>query len=53
MLKTLGNRRGPPGHRLGSGPAHGRRVRENGRAWHILADPDGNEFCVMAPPDAS
>ncbi|MFG2858894.1 VOC family protein [Streptomyces mirabilis] len=44
------NRRGPPGHRLGSGRAHGRPVRETGRTWHILADPDGNDFCVMAPP---
>jgi hypothetical protein len=25
---------------------------ENGRTWHILADPNGNEFCVMAPPGA-
>ncbi len=31
---------------------HGRPVHENGRTWHIPADPDGNEFCVMAPPDA-
>ena len=46
------NRRGPLGHRLGSGRAYGRPVRENGWTWHILADPDGNEFCVMAPPDA-
>jgi hypothetical protein len=46
------NRQGPPGHRLGSGRAYGRPVRENGWTWHILADPDGNEFCVMAPPDA-
>lgn len=26
-------------------------VRENGWTWHILADPDGNEFCVLQPPD--
>ena len=18
--------------------------------WHVLADPDGNEFCVLQPP---
>ncbi|MBO0803027.1 MAG: VOC family protein [Nocardiopsaceae bacterium] len=26
-------------------------VREEGWAWHVLADPDGNEFCVVLPPD--
>ena len=25
-------------------------VREAGWTWHILADPDGNEFCVLQPP---
>jgi predicted enzyme related to lactoylglutathione lyase len=25
-------------------------VREKGLSWHILADPDGNEFCVLQPP---
>ena len=25
-------------------------VREAGWQWHILADPDGNEFCVLEPP---
>jgi predicted enzyme related to lactoylglutathione lyase len=25
-------------------------VTENGWTWHILADPDGNEFCVLRPP---
>jgi len=20
------------------------------RIWHVLADPDGNEFCVLQPP---
>ncbi len=25
-------------------------VTENGWTWHILADPDGNEFCVLQPP---
>jgi predicted enzyme related to lactoylglutathione lyase len=23
---------------------------EAGWRWHILADPDGNEFCVLQPP---
>jgi hypothetical protein len=23
---------------------------EDGWSWHILADPDGNEFCVLQPP---
>jgi predicted enzyme related to lactoylglutathione lyase len=25
-------------------------VMEAGWRWHILADPDGNEFCVLQPP---
>jgi predicted enzyme related to lactoylglutathione lyase len=25
-------------------------VTEDGWRWHILADPDGNEFCVLQPP---
>jgi predicted enzyme related to lactoylglutathione lyase len=25
-------------------------VVEEGWRWHILADPDGNEFCVLQPP---
>ena len=25
-------------------------VAEDGWYWHILADPDGNEFCVLQPP---
>jgi predicted enzyme related to lactoylglutathione lyase len=25
-------------------------VAEDGWLWHILADPDGNEFCVLQPP---
>lgn len=24
---------------------------ENSWRWHILADPDGNEFCILQPPD--
>jgi predicted enzyme related to lactoylglutathione lyase len=27
-----------------------RPVTEAGWRWHILADPDGNEFCVLQPP---
>lgn len=26
-------------------------VREYGWTWHVLADQDGNEFCVLQPPD--
>ena len=25
-------------------------VSEDGWTWHVLADPDGNEFCVLQPP---
>ena len=25
-------------------------VSEDGWSWHILGDPDGNEFCVLQPP---
>jgi hypothetical protein len=25
-------------------------VTEDGWRWHILADPDGNELCVLQPP---
>jgi predicted enzyme related to lactoylglutathione lyase len=25
-------------------------VTEHGWSWYILADPDGNEFCVLQPP---
>lgn len=24
-------------------------VEEDGWTWHVLADPDGNEFCVLQP----
>jgi predicted enzyme related to lactoylglutathione lyase len=33
------------GQRLTSEP-----VTESGWCWHILADPDGNEFCILQPP---
>jgi hypothetical protein len=26
-----------------------RPVEEDGWRWHVLADPDGNEFCVLQP----
>jgi predicted enzyme related to lactoylglutathione lyase len=25
-------------------------VEEHGWTWHVLVDPDGNEFCVLRPP---
>ena len=25
-------------------------IEEDGWTWHVLADPDGNEFCVLQPP---
>jgi predicted enzyme related to lactoylglutathione lyase len=25
-------------------------LEEYGWTWHVLADPDGNEFCVLQPP---
>ncbi|TDC01436.1 VOC family protein [Nonomuraea longispora] len=25
-------------------------IKEEGWAWHVLTDPDGNEFCVLRPP---
>src|SRR5690242_2377137 len=27
-------------------------LHEFGWLWHVLADPDGNEFCVVQPPDS-
>ncbi|MEV4349704.1 VOC family protein [Actinoplanes sp. NPDC049596] len=27
-------------------------ITEYDWTWHILADPDGNEFCVLQPPHA-
>ena len=26
-------------------------IDEHGWRWHVLADPDGNEFCVLRPPE--
>ncbi|MEV5961011.1 VOC family protein [Kribbella sp. NPDC051952] len=25
-------------------------IVEHGWTWHVLADPDGNEFCILQPP---
>ena len=25
-------------------------IEEHGWTWHVLEDPDGNEFCVLQPP---
>jgi predicted enzyme related to lactoylglutathione lyase len=25
-------------------------IEEYGWSWHVLTDPDGNEFCVLQPP---
>ena len=27
-------------------------IMEGGWRWHVLADPEGNEFCVLQPPEA-
>jgi predicted enzyme related to lactoylglutathione lyase len=35
---------------LGARRLTGPPVTEDGWRWHILADPDGNEFCVLQPP---
>jgi len=37
---------------LGAVQLTGTPVTEGGWRWHILADPDGNEFCVLQPPAA-
>ena len=37
---------------LGAVQLTGQPLEEFGWRWHILADPDGNEFCVIQPPDA-
>ncbi len=26
-------------------------IIEGGWVWHVLTDPDGNEFCVLQPPE--
>jgi predicted enzyme related to lactoylglutathione lyase len=35
---------------LGARRISDRPIEEHGWAWHVLADPDDNEFCVLQPP---
>jgi predicted enzyme related to lactoylglutathione lyase len=35
---------------LGALLVTGEPLQQFGWRWHILADPDGNEFCVIQPP---
>lgn len=35
---------------LGAARQTAEPVEEHGWAWHVLLDPDGNEFCVLRPP---
>ncbi|TDE49039.1 VOC family protein [Nonomuraea mesophila] len=35
---------------LGGRRVTGEPVEEEGWSWHVLTDPDGNEFCVLRPP---
>jgi predicted enzyme related to lactoylglutathione lyase len=35
---------------LGARRTTGAPVEEDGWTWYVLADPDGNEFCVLQPP---
>jgi predicted enzyme related to lactoylglutathione lyase len=35
---------------LGATRLTGEPVTEGGWRWHVLGDPDGNEFCVLQPP---
>jgi predicted enzyme related to lactoylglutathione lyase len=35
---------------LGATLVTGVPLVEDGWCWHVLADPDGNEFCVLRPP---
>jgi predicted enzyme related to lactoylglutathione lyase len=37
---------------LGATPLTEQPVTEAGWRWYVLGDPDGNEFCVLQPPDA-
>ncbi len=34
---------------LGARPVDEQPIVEGGWTWHVLADPDGNEFCVIEP----
>ena len=35
---------------LGAGQVTESPIVESGWTWHVLTDPDGNEFCVLQPP---
>jgi predicted enzyme related to lactoylglutathione lyase len=35
---------------LGATKVTDQPIVEYGWQWHVLADPDGNEFCVLQPP---
>lgn len=35
---------------LGARHTTGVAIEEGGWTWYVLADPDGNEFCVLRPP---
>ena len=35
---------------LGAGRVTENPIEEHGWSWHVLTDPDGNEFCVLQPP---
>ena len=55
--KTVKNRMhldvwGDPAELIALGASHLRRVDDSdGPGWDVLADPEGNEFCVFAPMD--
>ncbi|WP_051450825.1 VOC family protein [Actinospica robiniae] len=38
---------------LAAGARHttGEMLREDGWCWYVLEDPEGNEFCVLQPPE--
>jgi predicted enzyme related to lactoylglutathione lyase len=36
---------------LGAAQVTGDPLSNNGWVWHVLRDPDGNEFCVLRPPE--
>jgi predicted enzyme related to lactoylglutathione lyase len=38
---------------LAAGARHttGEVLREDGWCWYVLQDPEGNEFCVLQPPE--
>ncbi len=38
---------------LGASQVTNKPLTNNGWVWHVLQDPDGNEFCVLQPPDGN